>query len=138
MSQENVEIVRHAFDAFNRGDLEAVVGICDPAIEWFPPKQLPSVSAYYGHQGVRDATGDMLDTFSGLKAEPERLIDAGDQVVVLFLWRGRGKGSGLSLEQFGKQASVFTMRDGRATKVEWYLDRPSALEAAGLSDKDAD
>ena len=87
MSQENVEIVRQAFDAFNRGDLEAVVSVCDPAVEWFPPKELPSPSAYRGHQGVRDATPETCsDTFSGVKAEPERLIDAGDQVIVLFLW----------------------------------------------------
>jgi ketosteroid isomerase-like protein len=134
MSQENVEIVREAFEAFNEGDLEAVVGICDPAIEWLPPAELPSSSTYHGHQGVRDATGDMLDLFRGLRAEPERLIDAGDQVVVLFMWRGRAKGSGLSLEQFGKQAGVFTMRGGKAVKVEWYLDRATALDAAGVSE----
>src|SRR4030095_15958282 len=48
MSQENVEIVREAFEAFNEGNLEAVVSICDPAIEWLPPPELPSSSAYHG------------------------------------------------------------------------------------------
>jgi ketosteroid isomerase-like protein len=134
MSAENVEMIREAFDAFNRGDLERVVDMCDPAVDWFPPAELPSTSAYHGHQGVRDATGDMLDLFSGLQAEPERILDAGDQVVVLFIWRGSGKGSGLSLEKFGKQAGVFTMRDGKAIRVEWYLDRATAMDAAGVSE----
>jgi ketosteroid isomerase-like protein len=76
----------------------------------------------------------MLDTFSELQAEPERLVDAGDQVVVLYHWRGEGKGSGLSLGMFGRQAAVFTLRDGKAIKVEWYLDPAAGFEAAGVSE----
>jgi ketosteroid isomerase-like protein len=134
MSQENVEVVRGGFEGFNRGDVEAVVEMCDPAVEWFPPAELPSVSAYHGHQGVREATGDMLDVFGALQAEPERFIDAEDRVIVLFCWRGHGKGSGLSLDLFGEQAGVFTMRNGKAIRVEWYIDRAEALEAAGLEE----
>jgi hypothetical protein len=63
MSQEDVEVVRQGFEGFNRGDIEAVVEMCDPAIEWFPPAELPGVSAYRGHEGVRAAAGDMLDVF---------------------------------------------------------------------------
>jgi len=134
MSQENVEIVRQAFDAFNRGDLEGVVAVCDPAVEWFPPKELPSPGPFYGHQGVRSALSDVLDIFSGVRAEPERLIDAGDRVVVIYMWSGEGKGSGLPLNQFGKQAVVFTMQNQKAVSVEWYLDAADALEAAGASE----
>lgn len=134
MSQENLEAVRQAFDAFNRGDIEGVVEICDPAVEWFPPAELPGVSAYHGHPGVRQAAADMLDVFGDLRAEPERLIEAGDRVVVLFLWHGHGKGSGVSLDLFGEQATVFTMRNRKATRVQWYVDRSEALEAAGPSE----
>jgi uncharacterized protein len=134
MSQENVEIVRRGFEGFNRGDLDTVVEMCDAAVEWFPPAELPSVTAYYGHQGVRAAAGDMLDVFGALEAEPERFIDAEDRVVVLFRWHGHGKGSGLSLDLFGEQAGVFTMRNGKVIRVQWYIDRAEALEAAGVSE----
>jgi ketosteroid isomerase-like protein len=134
MSQENLEIVGHGFDDFNRGDVEAVVAMCDPAIEWLPPAQLPGSGAYHGHEGVRAAAGDMLELFGALEANPERLIDAGDRVVVLFRWHGHGKGSGLSIDRFGEQAAVFTMRNGKVIRVEWYLDRAKALEAAGISE----
>jgi ketosteroid isomerase-like protein len=134
MSQENVEVVRQAFEGFNRGDVEAVVEVCDPAIEWSPPAGLPGVSTYHGHDGVRAATGDMLDVFGELRAEPERIIDAEDQVVALFRWRGHGKGSGVSLELFGAQAGVFTIRNRKMIRVQWYIDRAEALEAAGFSE----
>jgi ketosteroid isomerase-like protein len=134
MSRKNVEVVRQGFEGFNRGDIEAVVEMCDPAIEWFPPAELPDVGTYHGHQGVRAAAGDMLDVFGELTAEPERLIDAEDQVVVLFRWRGRGKGSGVSLDLVGEQAAVFSMRGHKAIRVEWYIDRAKALQAVGLSE----
>jgi ketosteroid isomerase-like protein len=134
MSGENVEVVRGGFEGFNRGDVEAVVEMCDPAIEWFPPAELPDVSAYHGHRGVRAAAGDMLDVFGALTAEIERLVDAEDRVVVFFRWRGHGKGSGVSLDLVGEQAAVFTMRNHKAIRAEWFIDRAKGLEAAGLSE----
>ncbi len=136
MSRVNVEVVRQGFEGFNRGDIEAVVEMCDPAIEWLPPAELPDVGAYHGHQGVRAAAGDMLDVFGALTAELERLIDAEDQVVVLFRWRGHGKGSGVSLDLVGEQAAVFTMHNHKVIRAEWYIDRIKALEAAGLREED--
>ncbi len=133
MSQENLEIIRRGFDGFNRGDVEAVVEMCDPEVDWFPPAELPSAPCYHGHEGVRAATGDMLDVFGALQAEPERFIDTGNSVVVFFRWRGHGKGSGLSLDVFREQAGVFTMRNGKAIRVQWYVTRAEALDAVGLS-----
>lgn len=133
MGGDDVDVVRRAFAGFNRGNVEAVVEICDPAIEWFPPAELPGADVYRGHQGVRDAAHDMLDLFGSLQAEPEELIDADGQVVVLFRWRGRGRGSGVSVDLVGRQAAVFTMREGKAVRAEWYVDRADALRAAGLS-----
>jgi uncharacterized protein len=137
MSREDVDTIRKGFDGFNRGDLDAVVAMCDPAVEWHSPQELPGPTAYRGHDGVRAATGDMLELFGDLRADPERFIDAGDKVIAFFRWHGHGKGSGLSLDQFGRQAGVFTMRDGKAIRVDWYLDRVKALEAAGVSDEGA-
>ena len=71
MSVEDVDLVRRGFESFNRGDVEAVLDMCDPEIEWFPPAQLSGVSTYHGHDGVRDAAQDMLDIFGALRAEPE-------------------------------------------------------------------
>ena len=76
----------------------------------------------------------MLDVFDALQAEPERFIDTGNSVVVFFRWRGHGKGSGLSLDLFREQAGVFTLENGKAIRVQWYVSRAKALEAVGLTE----
>lgn len=135
MSEENVEIVRRTLEAFNRdGDIDAVVAICDPEVEWLPPPELPSVTAYTGHDGVRTAIQDLLDIFGSLKVEPDEYIDAGDHVLVPYHWSGEAKGSGLPLDQLGAQAVVFTMRNGKAVRVAWYVRRSVAFEAAGVTE----
>jgi ketosteroid isomerase-like protein len=135
MSRENVERVARAFEGFNRGDIDAVVALCDPGVEWLPPTDLPDFAAHHGHEGVRQATADMLDAFRGLRADPERMIDVGDQVVVVFRWSGIGKGSGLPMAfADAEQAGVFDMRNGKAVRVAWFTSPQEALEAVGLSE----
>jgi ketosteroid isomerase-like protein len=71
MSRKDVDVVRRGFEGFNRGDIEAVVDMCDPKIEWFPPAELSGVTTYHGHQGVREAAQGMLDVFGALQADPK-------------------------------------------------------------------
>ena len=53
MSQENVDVGRRMLQAFNDGDIEAIVADCDPAVEW-EEQSIPGVeSLYHGHDGVR-------------------------------------------------------------------------------------
>ena len=54
MSQENVEAVRTAFDAFSRDDWDALIGLLDPEIEWVTTGQFVGGQVYRGHAGVRD------------------------------------------------------------------------------------
>src|SRR3954467_10371176 len=72
MSQENVDQLRKALDAFNRRDLDGLLESIDPAVEWSPPVELPGASTVRGHDGVRQSVADMLDAFGDLRADPER------------------------------------------------------------------
>ncbi len=65
----------------------------------------------------------------------ERLVDAGDQVVSLFLMRAIGRGSGVSVER--RDAMVSTIRDGKVTRIDSTTTSDEALEAVGLSEQDA-
>jgi ketosteroid isomerase-like protein len=63
--------------------------------------------------------------------EVEALHDAGtDRVVGIMRQRGRSKATGLPVEM--QYAQVFTIRDGKQTRMEMYSDPNEALEAVGL------
>ena len=108
MSQANVEIVRRCFEAFTDGEL------------------------YEGHEGVRRGMGRWLGTWTDYAMEVDEYIDAGDSVVIFFRESGRGKGSGVWIEQ--SVAGVWTLHDGQVVRVMPFLDRSEAVEAAGLSE----
>jgi ketosteroid isomerase-like protein len=135
MSQENVDYVRRALEAFNRRDIEGLVEMLDPEVDWQVPTEVPGASTYHGHDGVRRAVAEMLDTFAGLQADPERFIDAGDRVVVLYYWRGSGSASGVPVDALDVQVAVVTaFRNGKAVRVQFYVSWEQALKAAGLSE----
>jgi ketosteroid isomerase-like protein len=99
MSQENMELVRNGFETFARGDLDSFLAFTDPDIEIIQPPELPGQRTYRGHAGLLESMADWAGQFEEFHAEPVRMIDAGDLVVVLVHQRGRGKGSGAMVEQ---------------------------------------
>ena len=83
MSQENVEIVRAAFDAFGRGDIEAVLRLCDESIVITQPPELPDASPeQHGHSGVLEAFSIWPEQWDDYRIEILRTADRGDRVFV--------------------------------------------------------
>jgi ketosteroid isomerase-like protein len=138
MSEENVEIVRRGFEILNRGGPEALWsgGLWSPEIVWdTSPSGIPGLGVYRGYDEVRSAFEDNWFTafpFEEWEIAVEELIDHGDQVIAMSRQRGRGASSGVAAEL--EQAHVFTLRDGKIVRIDSYLDRKKALEAAGLSE----
>jgi ketosteroid isomerase-like protein len=127
MSQENVELVRAVFEAFNRRDFDAALALGHDSISW---RTLFSVET------------DVLRGKQQIRAAWERQIEALDvhidvleltpldetRVLAVGKWRGRGSESGAPVEQTAVQ--VFTVEDGRVRSVETFASRDEALEAA--------
>jgi ketosteroid isomerase-like protein len=132
MSQQNVELVRRGYDAFNRGDMNAAFELFDPEIEWSEGTDVPEPQLYHGHDGVRRQQQRFRESWESFSIEPEEFIEAGDRLVVIVKLAGRGKGSGIDVETRG--AHVWTVRAGKAVRLEMYLDTATALEAVGLSE----
>ena len=138
MSRENVQVVRrvYAFEAdaagIVRGDYDAVLGYYfDPDCELLPPRAYPDIEpSYRGVEGLRRWFAQMDDIWNDFHMEPERYFDAGARVVVFARVSGAAKGSGARIAI--SSAHLLTLRDGRITRTEIYLDRSEALEAAGL------
>jgi ketosteroid isomerase-like protein len=131
MSQENVELVRRGAEAMTRGDWDAGLAGCDPAIEWVEMPSLgPDASTYIGVDELREAIQSWTDMWDQYDFEVVRYADAGDEVVVLSREHGSGGASGVAVER--DMGQVFTVRDGRVVRVRLYGSWTEALEAAGL------
>jgi ketosteroid isomerase-like protein len=127
MSQENVEIVRRGFEAFNRGGLDAVLGFYDPEVEWVTTDGYVEAGTYRGHEGVLRYLGSLAAEFEDVRLEPEELIEVGEQVVAPIRATATGKRSGVPVEF--TITFVYWLRDGLAVRVENYAAKAEALEA---------
>jgi len=134
MSQENVEIVRRIYEAFLRGDSDGPAQLFDPEVELHGTVGgLSEGSVARGLQQIRRVFEEWdTEAWDESRLEAEGFIDAGDRVVMLQHELRRGKGSGVEVES--DTAVVFELCDGRVTRIQGYMDRVSALAAAGLSE----
>ena len=95
------------------------------------PDYLPQAAERAGPDGFREAWLDWTSPFETFRIDVERVIDADDRVVSLVRQVGRTKTGVVEIE--ASAAAVWTIRDGKLTRVEFHLDREKALEAAGVS-----
>ena len=134
MLQENVEIVRTAFSAFDRGDIDAVLRLCAEDIVITQPPELPGVSAEQrGHRGVLEAFAIWPEQWEDYRIEILRIAAApADRVIVTSRTRGRGRQSGVEVDM--EFSYVFRIRDARIREMRIFVREDDALEAAGLSE----
>jgi uncharacterized protein len=131
MSQENVEIVRRGYEAFNRGDLEGMVADFAPSFEYVPTGAVPGFDrAYQGPEGLMEFVDWMRAEFDYARADIDELIEARDQVLVGVTARGLGKQSGV--EVTWHIWHLWTVRDDKVVQGQGFVKREDALEAAGL------
>ena len=135
-SQENVETVRRAYEAFSRGGLDALVVYFHPDAEYDITAAIgPYAGMYYGRAAIRSFLADYFESWEYVRMEPEDFIEVGeDRVVVPLRLNMRGTGSGVAVE--AQTTNVWTVRDGKAVRVAVYNDKAQALEAAGMSEQD--
>jgi ketosteroid isomerase-like protein len=132
MSQENVELVRRAFDAYNRRDRDTLQALHHPDIEvdWSASPG-PESRIYRGQEQAADFYDDFLDMFERVHLVPERFIDAGDAVVVPNSAELRGRDG---IQTVARSTWVYEVRGGRIVRVRFYRATADALEAVGLQE----
>ena len=134
MSQENVEVVRAIYDAWARGEYPGPAHLLDAQIEYVNPAAAiepgtrPGLAAF--SRAVDQAFVD--GGWESWRIEPERFAPSGDGVAVVLRYRARGRESGLEVE--GRESALWTVRDGKAVRYEWFLGPNDALEALGMSE----
>jgi ketosteroid isomerase-like protein len=133
MSDESVEVVRAAFEAW-RGGVNFLFDFLSDEIEWEVRPDLPDAGCYRGHDGFRRLSARFDEVMEDMWFRPSEFIAAGEnQVVVPLRWGGRGKGSGLAFEE-RPETWVFTVSGGKITRVKEFATREQALTAVRQGD----
>ena len=127
-----MENIERAYEAMSRLDAEALVGVCDPDVEFRSRIASAEDVTYRGHDGVRDYIASLTEAFEWVLTEPLDVIDGGDRAVVCNRFRARGRHSGVEVEERFFQALRF--RGGKSLWWDFYPSKPEALKAVGLSE----
>lgn len=134
MSQENVEVVRDAYERFaatGRFDAESA----RPDFVWDMSNFVgwPEQQIYEGVAGAEAFLQEWTAVWDDWELEVADLHDAGgDKVVAILRQRGRSKAAGMPVDM--SFAQVWTLEDGAHTRMEMYSDPTEALKAAGLQE----
>ena len=129
MSEENVEIVRGFYEQAARGDFSWIPA--DDDFVFVTSPEMPDAGTYRG-AAAREWITAWVGSFADLTMETTEIIDAGGDVVVGILQRGRIRASEPPVE--GRWWQVLTLRDGRVGVSRLFSNRGDALEAAGLEE----
>ncbi len=136
MSQENVETVKCAVDAWNADDLDAFLAELDAEVEWHPaiePGLDGKASIYRGPDGARTIwRQDRGEAWERLTNRPQELRDLGESVLALGHMDLTARATGIGFSQ--ELGEVFDLRAGKIVRIRDFLTHVEALEAVGLSE----
>jgi uncharacterized protein len=134
LSQENVRIVSGIYDAFGKGDVEAVLARMDENIEWNEAENFPYADGnpYVGPRAILEGVfGRLMADWEGFAVTPEELLDAGDRVVGLGTYTGTYHATRMGVRaQF---AHVWGVRDGKVVSFQQYTDTKQFADAVARS-----
>jgi ketosteroid isomerase-like protein len=113
-------------DAFHRGDVDAAFALMDSkVVADFPIR--PDSGIARGREEVSAMVSDWVETFDEFEETTDEIRELGDRVLVVATHRGRGKGSGVEVEQ--QYAWIYELRDHLITRLTAYKDVAEAVEA---------
>jgi ketosteroid isomerase-like protein len=133
MSEENVEIVRKALDAYSRGDLQATLEHMAPEAEFRPSGLfMDTQTVYRGPNGWVEFWHRFRDAWESIAISVDRIEDLGEQVLVLGTFHGIGSESAIEVTR--ESGWLLTIRNGLVVQIRSFASWAETLEAAGLSE----
>jgi ketosteroid isomerase-like protein len=130
VTEQYVERLRLAYEAFDEGGVEAILDRVAPDFELRDRESAPDRSTLVGGEGILELVRLNMEVFDELELEPTEFIDRGDVVIVVLRMRVRGRSSGAAVDS--ETIHVWEFSEGRATRMQIYADRQRALKAVGL------
>jgi ketosteroid isomerase-like protein len=124
----NVEVIRQVAERLNAGDVEGMLELCDEEIVHQPSSEWPDTKPSQGKAAFREITEDWLSLWQSIEIETDKMEAYGDRVLAVGSWRTTGRVSGL--EGTMPIHIVYTVRDGRICRLEWFANHDDAIAAA--------
>jgi ketosteroid isomerase-like protein len=134
MAEQSVDVVKHMYEAFARGDVPAVLGAFAEDIEWHEAEGMPYGGLHRGGEAVaQNVFGPLTEDVEGFAVTPEELIASGDTVVAVARYTGTGKATGKDLDVCA--VHIWDVRDGRVVRFRQFVDTVKFAECvpAGVS-----
>jgi ketosteroid isomerase-like protein len=131
MPRENVELVRTAFAAMSRGDIDGALALAadDLVFDWSNSIG-PEKGVYRGKDQIREFWTTLYDAFEEVSWNAEEIIEVDDtRLIAVNHIRMRGRGSGVAVDAVGAQ--LWTIVDGEGRSIKLYQSKDDALEAVG-------
>jgi ketosteroid isomerase-like protein len=131
--EDDLGTLERVYDHWARGEFWDV-SVYGSEIEFVLGTSLPEPGTYHGLEGMEKGFRESwLDSWRDLRFEAEEfMVGAEGRILVLFKQTAVGKSSGIETEQHG--GHVWTMRNGKAIRLEVHVNRHDALDAAGLAE----
>ena len=130
VGRANIAITRRIVEDLNRGDLDAIVVLYHPDIEYREDPKFPEAEVYRGRDAVVGQWREFSASFEEYRFEIEDVFGVADKVVAVCREIGRGMASGVPVDR--RTGWVFTFRAGKLLRMEIFLDPADALEAGGV------
>ena len=130
MSDEDVEVVRRAYEAYSKGDLAAAGSAYSEDTVWDVRRFRPDAEVHSGLDELAKYLASWRATWTEHSFSLERAIDAGDRVVAVIQESGRGTSSGAQVTV--RYGQVITVRDGKIVETVVYRDPSEGFQAAGV------
>ena len=128
-----VDTVRASFDAYRRGDFDALAEMMDPDVEVHDWPESADPRIYHGKEGFLQAGEVWGEAWEYMHGEMTGFVEAGDHVFAFIRMTGKGRGSAIemTMDTFG----VYTFRGSKGSRIQYFTDRAAALAAAGLTEE---
>jgi uncharacterized protein len=128
MSEENIAVVRQFYEAWSQDDFPGPVELLHPEVEYVNPEGAIEPGTRRGVAEFVGTAEKLLDAWEHWRPELERVEAVGDQVVAVVRYTARGRGSGVEVE--GTESSLWTFRDGKVIRYQWFHGAEDADAAA--------
>jgi ketosteroid isomerase-like protein len=130
VAESNREIAERGYAAWNDDDLDGLLDLCHPEVEYYTSGVFPGLqSVYHGEDGIRQWWADFHEPWKEIKVIPERISESPEGIAVLIRFEGTGR-QGIEAEM--SFINTIEVRDGLAFRFNSQPPTDQALRELGL------